>query len=404
MRVFFLLFSLLLIAPKPALSASLDDVRMGLHDKITRLVFEADTKFPYRVFQLADPTRLIIDLPSMEWRVAKLPTGVQSPLIQQSRHGLFSPDILRIVFDTHSAVTIHRHAQYQNSAGKWLLVLDIAKPDAEHAADRGTLSKSWKAYLDQQAKQRAEAANFIPEGVIPAPRRGQKPTPIIVMIDPGHGGPDPGAIGGKKTYEKDIVLKVGKRLQHHLNKLGFRALMTRDADFYIPLSKRYRIAQNQQAKLFVSLHADAAENPRATGASLYTLSEKASDREAAKLAQKENASDVLVGVSEFADYDASVQQVLLSMSQRITQYDSVLLAKSLLPELGAATKLKRDPHRSAGFAVLKSPSIPSVLVELGYMSNTKDRKKLLDAQHRDKLGAALAKGIAAYFAKQQENG
>ena len=401
-RFSILLCGLLLLGAAQASAASLRDVRVGLHGALTRIVLEADTPFPYRIFQLENPARLIIDLPNMDWQVAALPTKAQSPLIQKFRHGLFSPDVLRIVLDMPSQVAIHRHAHYQSSAGKWLLLLEIAVPDSDHAATRGILNRDWQAYLDTRTKP-PEPENFVPEGVVATPLRGEKPLPMTIVIDPGHGGPDPGAVSGQKIYEKDIVLKIAKRLQHHLKERGFRALLTRDADFYIPLGKRYRIAQNQQADLFVSLHADAAENPRATGASVYTLSEKASDREAAKLARKENASDILVGVSGFEDYDASVQQILLSMSQRITQYDSVRLAQSIVPELAQATNIKPNPHRSAGFAVLKSPSVPSVLVELGYMSNPKDRKKLLDDQHRDRLAAALAAGIAMYFTQQQNN-
>lgn len=389
--------------PEPASAMALSDMRIGLHDALTRIVLEADHPFAYRIFQLQNPARLIVDVPAMDWQVASLPDRNDSPLIQKSRYGLFNPDVLRIVLDLHSAVAVRRHVQYQNAVGKWLLLLEIATPDSAHPAAEGFLAQGWQDYLASRV-QPSEAENFIPDGVIPAPLRSARPMPVTIMIDPGHGGPDPGAVAGGKTFEKDIVLKVAQRLQHHLEQRGFRALLTRDADFYIPLGKRYRMAQNQQADLFISLHADAAENPKATGATVYTLSEKASDREAAKLAQKENASDILVGVSGFEDYDDSVQQVLLSMSQRITQYDSVQLARAVVPELAQATNVKPNPHRSAGFAVLKSPSIPSILVELGYMSNPKDRKKLLERAHRDTLAQALAAGIAGYFDKQQQNG
>ena len=391
-----------------AQAANLSDVRVGLHGALTRFVIESDTKFPFRLFQLQNPARLIVDLPNMQRDVAELPLSNQSPLIEKSRYGLFRPDVLRVVLDLSTLIAIHQSRQYQNAAGKWLLVIEMAAPDASHAVTTKATEVGWRAYFDSRqfrtaTPKSALQAEFTPKGVISAPRRKQSYVPIVVMIDPGHGGLDPGAIGYKNTFEKDVVLGIAKRLQNQLKQRGFRALLTRDADFYVPLAERYRIAQKHQARLFVSLHADAAENSRATGASIYTLSEKASDREAAKLARKENASDVLVGVSDFEEYDASVQRILLSMSQRVTQFESSVFASAMLKQLSSAINLKSHAYRSAGFTVLKSPSVPSILIELGYMSNPDDRKKLLDPKHCERLAITLAAGIADYFTQRKKN-
>lgn len=375
---------------RTVLAATLSDLRVGLHGDITRVVIESDQKFPYRLFQLQQPARLIIDGPSMTWRVNNSRLAERSPLIAKSRFGLFRPDVLRVVFDLTHAVKIVRHVMFKNAAGKWLLMVEFQRASRGEESTRNIFEDGWQEYIARANKKK-------PDKVARAPRRGEKKVSQIVVIDPGHGGLDPGALGDNKIYEKHIVLAVSRHLRKALEKMGIETHLTRNSDYYVPLATRFRIAEQKRATLFVSIHADAADNPKAYGASIYTLSDKASDREAEKLAQKENASDTLVGISDLDDYEPSVQRILLSMSHRATQRESSRIAKNLLQTMSKEITMKSHAHRSAGFAVLKSPSVPSVLVELGYISNSRDRKLLQNTNHQKKLARTLAKGIRRYL-------
>jgi len=233
----------------------------------------------------------------------------------------------------------------------------------------------------------------VPQRQPPAPRR-----PVIVL-DPGHGGLDPGAIGATGVFEKDVTLAVARRLRDRLTATGrFAVVLTRDADIYLRLRERVQVARRAEADLFLSLHADSNPDPGLRGASVYTLSDRASDREAAQLAQRENRVDALIGVHMDPE-DEVMASILIDLAQRRTRGDSNVMAELLVGQLGEQVSLLNNSHRQAGFAVLTAPDVPSVLVELGHLSNAEDERALVTREHQERLTAALAEAVSAFFAR-----
>ncbi|MFP5468945.1 MAG: N-acetylmuramoyl-L-alanine amidase, partial [Alphaproteobacteria bacterium] len=228
-------------------------------------------------------------------------------------------------------------------------------------------------------------------------KRSEKP-PRIIVIDAGHGGVDPGAITANGVYEKTIVLDTARRLQALLSRdRRYKVVMTRDSDVFVRLGDRVQIARNAEADLFVSIHADALVTRKVRGASVYTLSEQASDKEAELLAAKENNSDMIAGIGIGDETDELVKSILIDLAQRETTNKSVHFAKLLLPELSEAGALLKNSHRYAGFRVLKAPDVPSVLVELGLLSNNTDARVLTSKSGRQRLAEALKQAIETYF-------
>ena len=219
----------------------------------------------------------------------------------------------------------------------------------------------------------------------------------IIVIDAGHGGVDPGAIGTSGTYEKNITLSMAKELKEVLDKNSkYKVYLTRSRDVFIPLRDRVKISRNYHADLFISIHADSAFNHKATGLSVYTLSEEASDKEAAALAEKENKADIVAGVN-FAEHSKDVNDILLNMAQRETNNYSAEFATLLSAQMSKIVKTVSNTHRFAGFAVLKAPDVPSVLLELGYLSNPKEERQLKQKSYRQNLAIAASKAIDKYF-------
>ncbi|MFP6688668.1 MAG: N-acetylmuramoyl-L-alanine amidase, partial [Alphaproteobacteria bacterium] len=236
------------------------------------------------------------------------------------------------------------------------------------------------------------------------PRPGLKPKstkPLLIVVDPGHGGADPGAIAKNGTYEKNVTLAAARALEVMLIELGYNVVLSRRSDKYITLSARTEVAQNNNADLFISLHADKHKNRSVRGASVYTLSEKASDAETEALAARENEVDSLFDVSNSDEYEEDVRRILISLVQRTTMTCSAKFAGELITELKKSTKLLGRTHRFAGFRVLKAPNVPSVLVEMGYMSNDKDRKMLLSEAGRYALMRRVAQAIEDYFSRHE---
>ncbi|MDX1736722.1 MAG: N-acetylmuramoyl-L-alanine amidase [Alphaproteobacteria bacterium] len=395
---FYLLLSLTAFSPKVAYGQAgaigqVTDLRFGEHGKQTRVVVELTGEPDYKIFTLSNPYRVVVDLPEMDWKAkSSKPLGV----INRFRHGLFRPGVTRIVLDSDKPITIHKHFVLPGATGKpHRLVLDLLSiSESEYAASkRNVESKNW-----------AEASKAsIPTIVQPDPSENNLQVNDIpmVVIDAGHGGPDPGAIGKAGTYEKNVTLAVAKEAQRIFGASGrYKIRLTRDRDFYIPLRKRYRIAEDSNASLFISLHADKIERSNVRGASIYTLSERSSDKEAAKLAAKENKSDIIVGV-DLSGYDEVVARTLLDFEQRATMEHSWHFAEMLVAELGKEVKLLRNTHRFAGFAVLKSPTVPSVLIELGYLSNRQDEQLLKSPKQHKKIARSLLRAADAYFERQQ---
>ncbi len=231
----------------------------------------------------------------------------------------------------------------------------------------------------------------------PPPPRPELRKPVIVL-DPGHGGIDPGGIGVGGVEEKTITLPMALELRRLLEAEGrYRVILTRDDDTYLPLRDRIKVAHDAGADLFVSLHADISSDPRQAGASVYTLSETASDKEAARLAASENKADILAG-ADLSNQDPVVASILIDLAQRDTSNHSITFADLLVDQLGEVTRLVRHTRRFAGFVVLKSPETPSVLIELGYVSNRLDARRLAQPGYRAQLAAAIVDAIDRYFA------
>jgi N-acetylmuramoyl-L-alanine amidase len=235
---------------------------------------------------------------------------------------------------------------------------------------------------------------------VPAPARKPRQLALTVVVDPGHGGIDPGTTGTDGAREKDIVLKVADKLRDDLKKVGYHIVMTRDSDEYLTLKARVAVARDAKADLFISLHADSNDEDKLRGASVYTLSDTASDDATAELAKKENGADTIGGIDISAE-SAEVSSILIELTMRETMNQSARFARTLLPQLGQVTPLLKNTHRFAGFRVLKAPDVPSVLVELGQLSNSSDEQRLTDDKVEARIAAAIAHSVDTYFALDQ---
>lgn len=395
----------ILAVTAPALSAQAQskvvDVRVGIHQGFTRFVLELDAAAPYRLLTLRDPYRVVIDLPEVRWETGDNPSGaVGRGVVGKFRFGLFQHGVSRFVIDLSEPAVVKSHFRLDPEPGAGhRLVVDLEPAsDAQFAAAMGSAESD-----DWASRQAVAAASGSQQQAIRAPIRpsAQPETRLkTIVIDPGHGGVDPGAIGASGVYEKKITLAFAEDLRDRLQAMGrFRVLLTRDRDIYIPLRKRYEVAHKNEADLFISIHADAHHTPDLRGFSVYTLSETASDKEAAALAAKENKSDILAGY-DLSDYDDQTSFILLDLAQRKTSEASWQFAQSLVKNVGSNVKLLRRPHRFAGFAVLKSPTVPSVLVELGYLSNRQEEKELRSPVYRAGLADAIIRAIDIYFEHQ----
>ena len=353
-----------------------NNIRTGKQADGIRIVFDGTEKFQYDAFLLGNPNRLVIDLKNTE--IKGNPKVPANALISNFRVGQLPKEKgKRLVFELKGNVDIKRKFALEPQGGQsnWRLVIDLAQNGAF-----------------APVPPKATAGNK-PVAYKPDPKRKR-----IVVLDPGHGGKDPGAIGRSfRTYEKNITLSMGQELKKQLESRGFKVYMTRSTDIFIPLRQRVRIARGYHADLFISLHADSAANRNAQGLSIYTLSETASDKEAAALAERENKADIIDGM-DFSDNSPEISDVLISLSQNDSRNKSSKFATYVVNEMKKQVKTLPNAHRFAGFAVLKAPDIPSVLVELGYLSNYTEEKYLRDASYRKKLGASITKAVINYFA------
>ena len=369
------------------------DVRIGDHDKYTRFVLELSDRVDYQSFMLQSPMRLVIDMQHVNWQKK---SGFATPnigIIEKYRSGLFRPGVTRLVIDVKTAFKVLKFFTLPKEGDKnFRIVIDLAKAK-EASLNFKKISKSWKEYVQNLAE------NEHPTTPPATNLRGKKP---LIVIDPGHGGLDPGAIGAKGSYEKRITLEAGKFIKRILERSGkYKVVLTRDKDIFIPLRQRYKIAERLKADLFISIHADTFPKKNVRGASVYTLSEKASDKEADALARQENLSDIIAG-ENLQEYDDTVARILLDLEQRNTMQESAYLANILVMDLKNNVKLLRNPHRFAGFAVLKSPSVPSILIEMGFLSNAKEEKLLQTDQFRRNFAQGLLQSLNRYFDRQQK--
>ena len=357
----------------------------------TRFIADLSKKVDVHVFALGNPYRVIVDAADVSFQ---MPSGLgkeRQGLVTAYRYGLFAPGKSRIVIDINNPFLIDRHFVIEARDDQPArLVIDLVP----------TNEATFLAKLREAKQKRAENE--------PAPRP-QPPARVsyakpIIVIDPGHGGVDPGTTSVSGVTEKEVVLKFAEQLKLKLAATGrYEIHLTRQDDTFLPLKERVAFAQKRRAGLFLSIHADyfpVEIDGDARGATIYTLSEKASDAEAKALAAKENFSDVIAGIELPSDSDEVVANILIDLAQRETQNRSLVFARSLVGELANKNTLHTKQLRSAGFRVLKAPDVPSVLLELGFLSNPDDEKQLTSEAWRDRMTGSVATAIDGYFAKR----
>ncbi len=368
-------------------------VRVGGDEKQTRLVVDFSHKVDIRAFTLANPYRVVIDMPQMNFRFPGRTGESGRGLIKAFRYGLVMQGGSRMVIDLAKPARIDRAFVLESNNGQPArLVLDLTVTDREAFLRAIALENR----APELGYKRAPAAT---------PAEQADPRPLVVL-DPGHGGIDNGTRAASGELEKSIVLEFSLLLRDHIEKSGkYRVVMTRTDDTFIPLAERVSMARSRLAGLFVSIHADALArgDGDAQGATIYTLSERASDAAAARLAESENGADAIAGLDLSAEPD-DVADILFDLARRETKTFSVQFARGLVTEMRNATRMHKEPLRSAGFRVLKAPDVPSVLVELGYVSNRGDLKSLTSEAWRSRTAASIAKAIDTYFATRVAGG
>lgn len=431
----------------PAAASSVIDMRMGDHGDKTRFVLEMTAPLGFRIFSAESPRRMVVDFPPLDWRAAN-PSGPGVGLVARHRFegGAAGPG--RIVLELTGPARV-RDAFFlpPNGDTPYRFVLDLEPVAAEAfagqiytpagAADGPAIVASpalpgptpfppapvpppglavgeiqvvstsavlaappppLQAPIDPPPPAVVSASAAVNVPVFPLPGRRPARAPIrVIAIDAGHGGVDPGAMGVSGVYEKTITLSVARLLREELERTGrYRVVMTRDSDAYLKLRQRVAVARDEGADLFISLHADSIGDPSVRGASIYTLSDVASDEEAEMLAARENRADALAGVHLDPDDDV-MASILIDLAQRVTQNDSHAFAEILVAEMADRTLLLNNTHRRAGFAVLTAPDVPSVLIELGYLSNPTDEGLLRSGDHQRDLARGIAAAIDRYF-------
>ena len=363
------------------------DVRVGGDDRQTRFVVDLSEKIDVAAFTLADPYRVVIDLPQVTFKLPAQAGEHGRGLVKAFRFGLIMQGGSRIVLDTKGPVRVDKAFALAAAAGQPArLVLDLSATDRDSFLRNITMQ-------DRSLRLSSKTS------LSPAPEVTADPRPLIV-VDPGHGGIDSGTKSGSGQDEKDIVLAFGLILRDKLVKTGkYRVEMTRSDDTFIPLDERVRFARANKASLFVSIHADSIPRSegQAEGASVYTLSPHASDAEAARLAEAENKSDVIAGV-DLSTESNDVANILIDLAQRETKAFSLQFARDLVGEFKATTRLHVRPLKSAGFIVLKAPDVPSVLVELGYMSTKDDLVHLMSTEWRSRTADSVVHAVDTFFA------
>ena len=373
-------------------TSSLTGVRVSQYDGMTRLILDLTEPITFEYFSLTAPYRMVIDVPSLQWAMDERILTVGHSGIARLRHGQFRPDASRIVLDLDQPLALRRArvlAADAESTSSHRLVLDLAP-----------VSPSAFEATAQPPEPVTQARPTAPAEPPPLPQRKPAPKPVrhLIAIDAGHGGRDPGAIAANGLKEKTLALAFARELRTVLVESGrYRVVMTRDSDRKVALKRRVVIARNAGADLFLSIHLDRLENRDVRGASVYTLSDEASDVETAELAARENKADVVADVDLTEGYDEEVAKVLISLVQQNTMNCSAALAATLLPELGRVAPLIKRPHRFGDFRVLKAPDIPSVLVELGFLSNDRDAERVTSESHRRALAGAILSGLDIYF-------
>jgi N-acetylmuramoyl-L-alanine amidase len=402
------------LAPAAWADATVRDIRIAQHEDGVRVVLEVSRAVTFHYVTLDDPPRLAIDLPEVAWLVPES-EGMRQIGINGYRFGRFQPGVSRMVVDVAQPFAVRRVFELPGTSsghrivfdltlGAWPPRVTLAGVDPAGAPDPGNGADAVNGpdTVNGVGHDAADGETLAPEqkvaAITPFKLPLKKPRQRVIVIDPGHGGVDPGAIGVTGVYEKDVVMAMARELRRQLEATGrYKVVMTRERDRIVRLRDRIGIARASQGELFLSLHADSlVRNTAIDGALVYTLSEKASNSEAARLAAKENRADILAGV-DLSDQEEVVTAILIDLAQRDTNNKSMRFADILMGQLAPVTTLTRRRPAQAGFVVLKSPDMPSVLVELGYLSNREDERRLTDPQHLAGLARALVAAIDRYF-------
>ncbi|WP_426177456.1 N-acetylmuramoyl-L-alanine amidase [Massilia sp. TWR1-2-2] len=387
-----------------ARGAQIMAVRVWPAADYTRVTLENDSNLKATHFVVPDPHRLVVDIegldlnPTLKSLVAKIQSG--DPYIKQVRVGQNRPNVVRLVFDLKEEIKPQVFALEPVGAYKHRLIFDLypVTPVDPIAAmiEKGEWLRDGAAPIGQpELPALARAAEPKAD-----PRQPKVARLITIALDPGHGGEDPGAIGASGSREKDIVLAIAKRLKFKLEELpNVRVMLTRDGDYFVPLGVRVEKARKVQADLFVSLHADAFVEPSARGSSVFVLSEKGASSTAARwLANKENLADSIGGIN-LGSTSKQLASVLFDLSTTAQINDSLKLGRAVLGEIGGIARLHKGAVEQAGFAVLKAPDIPSILIETAFISNPEEEARLKDNGYQDQIASAITKGIRRYFAQ-----
>jgi N-acetylmuramoyl-L-alanine amidase len=374
-RALWTLMMLLSLVSGSALAATkIEGVRVWKAPDKTRLVFDVSDSVKHNIFMLQNPSRIVIDLKDTQASSVLSKADLAGSPVKKIRSGVQKNNALRVVLDLEKPLQPKSFTLRPNDQYGHRLVLDLLDRDNQ---------------MSKPSKAAVKAAN-----------RGMRD--VVVAIDPGHGGEDPGAQGPSGTFEKHVVMQIAKRLKQKIDQQkGLRAVLTREGDYYVALSKRREIARDvHHADLFVSIHADAWTDPRARGASVFVLSQRgASSTLARHLADKENASDMVGGV-ELEDKDDLLRSVIFEIAMEGTLVHSMRASNAVLKELKGVSRLHKKRVEQAGFMVLKSPDMPSLLVELGFISNPTEEKMLRSSNHQEKIANALLSGVRQYFVQQ----
>ncbi len=353
-----------------------EDLRLSDDENRTRVVVDLSGPVDYTLFTLSEPERVVVDLPASLRRSQALDANLNSTLLTSVRSADKAAGILRVVFDVSAPVKASSFMQGPGNGRGHRLVIDLQRLAGDSAAPVIKTAASVEA-------------------------RGRD---VVVVIDAGHGGKDPGAKGPRGTHEKDVVLAIAKRLATKIDATpGMRAVMIRDKDIYPSLHDRKNLARENNADLFVSIHADAFRDARARGSSVFVLSERGASSEAARwLAENENQA--LLGGVQLDEQDDVVASVLLDLSQDWTLSSSQIAAQLVLKELGKVNRLHSNKVKRAGFLVLKSPDVPSIFVEAAFISNPEEERRLTDSRHQQRMANAIYAGIHQYFTAHAAQG
>ena len=423
--------------------AVISDAWVANHDEVTRVSLSLSAPVPYQVFTLGKPHRAVIDLTNARWAPSSRPPP--SGLFLTLRHGRFKPDSYRVVIECRDAVDVTNAALIPSASGGYRLIVDlvaagdrrapstepgrvISREQEDHVAASKLPKVGGSTLVPVVGATGLATGDIGPPSTAPAEKwpRGQavaparvvlagvrpKPRPLVtavsssemqwvVALDPGHGGQDPGAISLSGHYEKQITFAVARVLRDELKNSGrYKVVLTRGGDRFIRLRDRIAIARTAGADIFISLHADTMPDYAVRGLSVYTLSERAFDAEAAALAERENKVDLIGGI-KLAGQTPEVTNILIDLIQRETMNDSARFASLLVDEMQQETMLLPRTHRFAGFAVLKAPDVPSVLIELGYLSNHIDEQLLRNSAYRQRLAQGIARAIDRYFVRYE---